>query len=130
MNSQLIKRTAVILVALGLLTWLIVAVIAKQPFSKDGNINVVTTFYPLQEYAQAVGGEKVSVSRLVKAGLEPHDFEPSPQDIASIKNADLFIYNGAGLEPWVDKILKEIEQDSVKVLNASEGIELVKKSPH
>lgn len=65
---------------------------------------IVTTIYPLYEFTKQVVGDKADVVLLVPNGAEPHDWEPSPSDLIKVKNASLVIYNGAGLEPWVEKI--------------------------
>jgi len=65
---------------------------------------IVTTIYPLYEFTKQVVGDKAEVVLLVPNGAEPHDWEPAPADLIKVKNASLVIYNGAGLEPWVDKI--------------------------
>lgn len=93
----------------------------------SGKINVVTTFYPLYEFSKSIGGEKADVSVLVPAGAEPHDWEPGPQDIIKIESAQIFVYNGAGLEPYVDKILTNTESQKLIVVDSSEGIELIKE---
>ncbi|MCZ7392434.1 MAG: metal ABC transporter substrate-binding protein [Candidatus Methanoperedens sp.] len=90
-------------------------------------INVVTTFYPLYEFSKRIGGEKADVSILVPAGAEPHDWEPGPQDIIRIESAQIFVYNGAGLEPYVDKIITKTESQKLIVVDSSEGIELIKE---
>ncbi len=78
----------------------------EQPRSSE-KINVVTSFYPLYEFSERIGGEKADVSILVPAGAEPHDWDPGPQDIIKIESAEIFVYNGAGLEPYIDKIIKK-----------------------
>ncbi len=90
-------------------------------------INVVTSFYPLYEFSKRIGGEKADVSVLVPAGAEPHDWEPGPQDIIKIESAQIFVYNGAGLEPYVDKIITKTESQKLIVVDSSEGIELLKE---
>ncbi len=89
------------------------------------SLPVVATFYPLQEFAQRIGGERVQVRTLVPAGAEPHDYEPRPQDIASLHAARVVIYNDAGLEPWFEKLRPEFSAGLV-VVNASNGLPLVK----
>jgi zinc transport system substrate-binding protein len=98
----------------------------EQPKS-SGKINVVTSFYPLYEFSKRIGGEKADVSILVPAGAEPHDWEPGPQDIIRIESAQIFVYNGAGLEPYVDKIITKTESQKLIVVDSSEGIELIKE---
>jgi zinc transport system substrate-binding protein len=86
-------------------------------------ISVVASFYPLFEFARQVGGDRVAVRNLTPAGAEPHDYELTPRDIIAVNEARLLIHNGAGLEPWVRKLLPQIPDRVVKV-NASDGIEL------
>lgn len=75
----------------------------SQTEVQNGKIRIVASFYPLSYVATSVGGDLVAVNTVVHAGVEPHDFEPSPRDLVEIGNADLLIYNGASLEPWVKK---------------------------
>src|SRR5690348_1849977 len=66
-----------------------------------GRLAVVASFYPLEYAAQRVGGDRVSVTDLTKAGAEPHDLELSPRQVASVVDADLVVYLG-GFQPSVD----------------------------
>lgn len=86
----------------------------------DRKLKVVTSFYPLYEVAHQIGGDRIELKNLVPAGAEPHDYEPSPGDIAGLYDADLVIYNGAGLEPWADKLAPELAQKNVQTLNQSQ----------
>ena len=61
------------------------------------NLNVVTSIFPLQEFAKAVGGERANVDLLLPPGAEPHTWEPRPSDIVKITKADIFIYIGEDL---------------------------------
>ncbi len=98
----------------------------EQPRTGE-KINVVTSFYPLYEFSKRIGGEKADVSILVPAGAEPHDWEPGPKDIIKIESAEIFVYNGAGLEPYVDRIIKKTESRKLIIVDSSEGIELIKE---
>ena len=83
---------------------------------------VVASFYPLADFAQHVGGDFVTVQNITPAGTEPHDFEPTPQNVVALHQAKVFIYNGAGLEIWSDKVLSQLP-DTV-IVKASDGISL------
>jgi zinc transport system substrate-binding protein len=91
-----------------------------RPGAPTDRLPVVATFYPLFEFAQRAGGDRVAVRVLVPAGVEPHDFEPTPQDVAALTNARVVIYNGAGFEPWLEKLLSEAPATAVKVNTARE----------
>jgi zinc transport system substrate-binding protein len=98
-------------------------IISILPITKnDKKISIVATFYPLEEFARAAGGDTISVEDIVPVGTEPHDYEPTPRDIASIYKSDIFILNGAGLDAWAEKIVPELEKRGVKVLQMSEVI--------
>lgn len=92
--------------------------------STTGKLSVVASFYPLYEFAQRVGGERIAVRNLIPAGVEPHDFEPTPQDVAGLTRTRVLIYNGAGFEPWLEKLFHEFPPDVVTV-NATDGLPLV-----
>ena len=67
-------------------------------------LQAVSSFYPLYEFAQKVGQDKVDVLLLVPEGLEPHDWEPTIQDVQLMQKSDLIIINGIGFENWVGKL--------------------------
>ena len=92
--------------------------------SSDGKISVVASFYPMADFAQKIGGDKVNVRCLVPAGSEPHDWEPTPEDIQAIDAADLLVYNGAGMESWVDDVISSSGADAPQSVCASGGIVL------
>lgn len=93
--------------------------------ASDEKVSVVTSFYPLYDFAQKIGGEHVRVINLVPAGVDPHDWTPKTRDMAEITKADLFIYNGAGFEMWTDDVLGSLDTDVVAV-EASRGIDLIR----
>lgn len=94
------------------------------PWAGTG-IKVAASFYPLYEFAKQVAGEKAKVVNITPSGIEPHDFEPSPQDIAKIYSAKIFIFNGSGFDPWAEKIKQDLEKHGVAVINMTEHFELL-----
>jgi zinc transport system substrate-binding protein len=84
---------------------------------------VVASFYPLYEFARRVGGDRVAVRNLVPPGAEPHDYEPTPRDVIEINRARVLVYNGAGLEPWIARLLSQVPAAVIRV-NATDGIRL------
>jgi zinc transport system substrate-binding protein len=71
-------------------------------------LKVVASFYTLGEFAHQVGGGLVNVEVITPAGTEPHDYEPTPKQIESIYAADVFLFNGAGLDSWAEKISADL----------------------
>lgn len=93
---------------------------------QEGKVNVITTFYPIYEFTKEIGGEDANVINLLPAGVEPHDWTPRSQDIVNTSKAQLFFYNGAGLEGWVPGFLKGLDGDSkVQAVEISKGIDLI-----
>jgi zinc transport system substrate-binding protein len=86
---------------------------------------VVASFYPLYEFSRQVAGDHAEVVSLVPMGVEPHDWEPSPPDVVRVQKAKLFVYNGAGLEPWVEKLLRDAKARGAVVVRATERVALI-----
>ncbi len=92
----------------------------KTPTS-NGKVSVVTSFYPLYFFTTKIGGDKVSVSNITPAGAEPHDYEPTTQDVARIENAQLLVLNG-GVEAWGSKIKDNLKGTSTEIIVAGDGL--------
>ncbi|HHD2752724.1 TPA: metal ABC transporter substrate-binding protein [Clostridium perfringens] len=93
----------------------------------NGKVDVVVSIEPLREFTEIIGGDKVNVKTMVPNGVEPHDFEPKTQDLLELNKAKVFVYNGLGMEHWVDKVLNTIENKDMKIVNASEGADVLKE---
>ena len=89
----------------------------------DGRLRVLTSFYPMYDFACKIGGDCIDVINMVPSGTEPHDWEPSTNDLKNLEKADVFIYNGADMEPWADDLLVS-RSDTLHVVEASENVEL------
>jgi len=92
-------------------------------------LKVLATFFPLQNWAAAVGGERANVSLLVPVGIDVHEFEPSPAAIQAISEADVLILNGAGLEPWATDAVTASGNSHLVVADCSKGINLIQVPP-
>src|SRR3712207_4043078 len=90
---------------------------ALQDRQEQEKITVVASFYPLYKFASRVVGDRAEVSSLVPAGVEPHDWEPTAEDVSRGRLADVLIINGAGFERWANDL------EAKFVVNTSEGIE-------
>ena len=89
-------------------------------------IQVLASFYPYYEFTKNVAGDVAIVNQYMPSGVEAHDWEPRPQEIQSLKDADVFVYNGLGMEPYVDNMIESGEFENVLFAKVSEGVELVK----
>jgi zinc transport system substrate-binding protein len=92
----------------------------------DGKPLVVASFFPMYDFAHQVAADRAQVISLVPPGVHGHDWEPSPQDVAQVRRASVFVYNGAGFEPWADKLIKEAAGPSTVVVAASAGLTIAR----
>ncbi|MDR7538984.1 MAG: zinc ABC transporter substrate-binding protein [Armatimonadota bacterium] len=86
-------------------------------------VAIVASIDPLAEFAGRLAGERTVVQVLVPKGVEVHDYEPTPGDLRRLVAARLFVYNGAGLEPWAPSLRAQLPP-SVHVVEAAEGLPL------
>ncbi len=98
------------------------------PQSSDGvqniKIKIIASVFPLMEFAGAVAGERGEVSLLLPPGAGVHTWQPRASDILRLSSADLFIYVGAGLEPWIPDLLKSISSKKLRILAVAEFLPL------
>ncbi|WP_157454623.1 metal ABC transporter substrate-binding protein [Carnobacterium maltaromaticum] len=116
-GSLLIASLAILFIMVGC---------GNQEATKDSTkLQIVTSFYPMYDFTQNVAGDNAEVSVLMKAGTEPHDYEPSAKDIAKIADSDVFVYNSKEMETWVSSVLTNIDTKKTVVVDASQGIDLL-----
>lgn len=96
---------------------------------KRGEIKVYTTFYPLYDFTSKIGGDRIQVVNMVPAGVEPHDFEPSPRQIADLNHGQGLIFLGEPMDTWAVKVGKDIGPKGVEVLEAGRGL-IENNDPH
>lgn len=113
-----------------LLTMIIISGCGKKDESlidknKD-KIKVVVTFNPLKEFVEYIGKDKVDVDVIIPNGTEPHDFEPKAKDIIKLNQGNIFVYNGLGMESWVEKTLKSVENEETLIVDSSKGCDPIK----
>ncbi|MCM3883425.1 metal ABC transporter solute-binding protein, Zn/Mn family [Frankia sp. R82] len=87
----------------------------------DGRMPVVATTSQVADFTRAVGGDLVRVTQIVRPGVDPHDYEPAPADLAAIGDAKVLVQNGVGLESWLDDTIDAAGFDGVRV-DASKGV--------
>ncbi|MEP6527927.1 MAG: metal ABC transporter substrate-binding protein [Nocardioidaceae bacterium] len=71
--------------------------------------NVVASFYPYAFVAERVAGDHATVTNLTAPGLEPHDLELTPQQVADIEDATVVVYE-KGFQPAVDEAVDQNAQ--------------------
>ena len=88
----------------------------RQP--GQAKFNVVTSFFPIYEFVKAVGENRINLSVLIPIGAEPHDFDPTIQEVQKANSANLLVYNGASMEePWIHNLAPQNTVDTSKGMN-------------
>ena len=95
----------------------------KQVSGTD-QLKVLATTSIVADVVAHIGGELIELSVLLPPGIDPHNFDPSPQDVAKFVEADVIFANGAGLEVFLEKIIENVEVGD-NVVFVSEGIDLL-----
>ncbi len=122
MNSQSKMAIIAIIVMIPLTVF---AVYETDPAKNSEIVNnsklkVISSFYPLHEFSQNIGQDKVDTILLTPIGVEPHDWEPTIKDVQKMQTADLIIINGIGFETWIESL--EENNFSGILIDTSNGI--------
>ena len=75
----------------------------------------------LADIAQNVAGDRAQIQTLMPLGVDPHSFEPTPQDIKNVADSKVLIVNGAGFEEFLTKLLENTHSQAI-VIEASKGL--------
>ena len=116
------KRIYIVIVIVALVGFFLLTFRGPATNEASGKLRVVTSFYPLYYFAQAIGGEHAAVTNIIPSGVEPHDHELTARDIATIEESKLLILNGGGLETWGDKIRQNVDLSRTLLLIAGEDL--------
>ena len=94
-------------------------------------IKIMVSSNLIADMTQQVGGERVAVESLITAGGDPHEYQANPRDAIRIKNAQLMIINGLGLERSIEKMARtSLSSDRILVLGLQKGINPLRNDPH
>ena len=117
------------LISLGLILGVLVSFSGCSTKDLEDNngerLRVGVTINPLKDFAEAIGGDKVEVFSIIPDGSDAHSFDPKPKDLKELINTNVFIYNGLEMEEWIDSVLGTINGKDVKVVEASNGIDVI-----
>jgi len=106
-------------------------VIAVLPIdAAPKKIEVMTSLFPLYDFVRMIGQDKVNVTLLLPPGIEAHEFEPTPKTMLALNKANVFIYMGNYMEPWVEKVLQGLDNKKLIVIDASQGVQPMSGQDH
>lgn len=105
-------------------------VLPTMPVYAEDKLSVITTFYPVYYLADQIAGDVADVSMLLDGGEDAHSYESSVQDVADVQAADLFIYQDDEMEFFVSRLLELVDTNTTKILESTEGMELLSGTAH
>lgn len=112
-----IKRILCVMMAVMLITVCFCSCSSTENTDKkSGKLSIVTTIFPPYDFARQVAGDKAELTMLLKPGTESHNYDPTPQDIIKIQNADVFIYVGGESDKWVEDMLASASKKPKKII--------------
>ena len=93
---------------------------------ENGKVEVTVSISPIKEFTELIGGDKIEVTSLVPDNAEPHDIDLKPRDFEKLTKSKVFIYNGLGMEDWLDEVKEQISEDKIKYVDTSENGNAIK----
>jgi zinc transport system substrate-binding protein len=100
---------------------------AKSKHTDHDKLSVVATIFPSYDFAREILGDKADITMLLHAGAEAHSYDPTPQDIITIQNADVFIYVGGESDEWVNGVLESMDTAKMTIVTLMDCVEVVEE---
>ena len=104
-----------------LLAPLLVFSISFSANAAEKKLLVATTFTVIADLARNVAGDAADVVSITRPGSEIHNYQPTPRDLLRVRDADIVLWNGLGLERWFEKFIVRLKKATDVVV--SEGVE-------
>lgn len=117
-------KRLVMLLSLSAIAFLAACGNGASTASDDSSLQIVTTFYPMQALTNAVVGDSAEVTVMME-NADAHEYEPSAQDIATLNEADVFVYNSEDMETFVATLLASIDNPDLVIIEAASEVELI-----
>ena len=130
MKKKLLVLIALLCAALVFIFLMSILISQRNPTGTSPKLQVITTLYPLFDFAKNIGKDQIEAFLLLPPGVEPHSFEPKPSDVVAINKADVFVYTGKFMEVWAQDVLDGVTNPNLKVVDTSLGIRLIPAAFH
>ena len=96
----------------------------------NGKLTIVTTIFPIYDIVRSISDDTVNIDLMISPGQDIHSYDPSTDDIITVKKSDLFIYIGDNMETWVPDLTKNQPDMFVLELTKDERIKLSSLEHH
>lgn len=127
LNKITLISTIILIFTITLASYLYTSKLSIDQETKVIKSKVVTSFYPLEFLAKEIGKDLIEVKNITPAGSEPHEYEPTQQQIIDINESNILLTNGAGLESWTTKLAQNPDKNnsySQKIVELSKFFKL------
>ena len=109
-----------------LLLLLFVLLVTGCKIKKDNEkLSIVTTSFPCYDVARAITSDNANIKMLIKPGMEVHTYDPTPQDVMDVADADVFIYIGGESDEWVEDVLDSANNKDLVVIKLADYVDLL-----
>jgi zinc transport system substrate-binding protein len=95
--------------------------------TNDDKISVVSTIFAPYDFVREIVGDHAAITMLLPPGSESHSYEPTPQDIITVQNCDVFIYVGGDSDAWIDDILTSMDTSGMKIVTLMDCVDVVEE---
>ena len=109
------------------LSLLLAFLFVLAPVQAESRLSILALNFPAFDLARSIAGETADVKMLLPPGSESHSYEPTPQDIIAIQNADLFLYTGGASDTWVESILASMGEKAPRTFRLSDSVTLLEE---
>lgn len=97
---------------------------ANNEVHQEDTISVVTSIYPVYEIVNEIASDRLELSLMVGESEDAHHYEPSAQTVATVNEADVFIYSSDVMEFWAEDLLAVVENENLNVIELAENLDL------
>ena len=118
------RRFIALLLAL-IMVFSLCACTNSESKTDSGNIKIVAPIFPQYDFARQIAGDLADITMLLAPGEETHTYDPSPADIITIQNADIFIYGGGESDTWLEGVLDSIDTSKMTLISLMDVCELL-----
>ncbi len=91
----------------------------------EQELQVVTTTLPVTNFTKAVAGDRAKVTYLIPTNVGPHDYQAKPEDVRILAQANVLVKNGLGLEEYLDDLVANANNQNLKIIDTSEGVQTI-----
>jgi len=121
----LIRRIAALFCAIALLFSF--SPVRAESSEEPARLRLVAAVFPAYDFTRVIAGDAAEVTLLLPPGADAHSYEPTPQDMIAIQNADLFLYTGGESDTWLERVLASLGDDAPETFAMADCVTLLEE---